>query len=201
MDEPALIDSSSTAAPTTQTAASSADTSPEGDTITDWFGDPQLQSLDPRFVMTERVAGWIFVAVVGAVAFLVLLGWILANWPPGWGMGLVILLLVALLAGFGWYVHAWPPIAYRWCRYRASEEGLEIYRGVFWRSVVNVPRFRIQHTDVRQGPLQRRYGLSKLVVHTAGTEHAMIELDGLCREEALALRDLLRAQEEEDGII
>jgi membrane protein YdbS with pleckstrin-like domain len=52
--------------------------------------------------------------------------------------------------------------------------GLEIRRGVFWRSVVNVPRSRVQHTDVSQGPLERSYGLGTLIVYTAGTDHAQV---------------------------
>jgi membrane protein YdbS with pleckstrin-like domain len=167
----------------------------------DWLRDPRLKSLDPRHVVVERIAGWIFVAVVAGVALVVLTGTIIASGPPGWGMGLVLGGILVVLASLAWFAHAWPTVTHRWCRYLASNEGLEIYRGVFWRSVVNVPRSRIQHTDVRQGPLQRRFGLGKLVVHTAGTQHAVIELDGLSREEALVLRDLLTAREDEDDAV
>ena len=167
----------------------------------DWLRDPRLKLLDPRHVIVERIGGWIFVAVVAGVALVVLIGSILASGLPGWGMGLVFGGILLGLAGLAWFAHAWPVVAHRWCRYLASDAGLEIYRGVFWRSVVNVPRSRIQHTDIRQGPLQRRYELGKLVVHTAGTQHAVIELDGLSREEALRLRDLLTAREEKDDAV
>ena len=166
-----------------------------------WLSDPRLKSLDPRQVTVERISGWIFVAVVAAVALVVLAGLIIANWPPDWGMGLLAVGVLVVLTGLAWYAHEWPVIAHRRRRYLASEEGLEIYRGVVWRSVVNVPRSRIQHTDVRQGPLQRRFGLGTLVVHTAGTQHAAIELDGLSREEAMALRDLVTAREDEDDAV
>ena len=167
----------------------------------DWFGDPRLKSLDARQVIVERIAGWITVAVLATMALVLLVVLTVVNWPPAWGTGLVALGMLVVLSGLAWHAHAWPPIAYRWCRYVATEEGLEIYRGVLWRSVINVPRSRIQHTDVGQGPLQRRFGLSKLVVHTAGTQFAAIELDGLSREEALALRDLLTAGEAEHDAI
>jgi membrane protein YdbS with pleckstrin-like domain len=49
----------------------------------------------------------------------------------------------------------------------------------------------VQHTDVSQGPLQRRYGLATLTVHTAGTENAQVQLPGLPHDVALSIRDHL----------
>jgi membrane protein YdbS with pleckstrin-like domain len=71
---------------------------------------------------------------------------------------------------------------------------------VFWRTVVNVPRSRVQHTDVSQGPLERRFGLGALVVYTAGTDHARIDLGGLAYETAIALRDHLLPHERDDAV-
>jgi membrane protein YdbS with pleckstrin-like domain len=176
-------------------------TQPQRGEAPDWLRNPRLKSLDPRHVIVERIAGWIFAAVVAGVALVVLTGLIIVSWPPGWGVGLVLGGVLVVLASLTWFAHAWPAVTHRWCRYLASDEGLEIYRGVFWRSVVTVPRSRIQHTDVRQGPLQRRFGLGKLVVHTAGTQHAVIELNGLSREETLELRDLLNAREDQDDAV
>ncbi|HQX83726.1 MAG TPA: PH domain-containing protein, partial [Vicinamibacterales bacterium] len=77
---------------------------------------------------------------------------------------------------------------------------LEIRRGVIWRRVVNVPQTRVQHTDVSQGPIERSHGLSTLIVHTAGTEHAQVALPGLSREDALALRDQLLPRDGRDAV-
>ena len=49
----------------------------------------------------------------------------------------------------------------------------------------------MQHTDVSQGPLERRFGLATLVVHTAGTAHASVELPGLQHAVAIEVRDFL----------
>jgi hypothetical protein len=77
---------------------------------------------------------------------------------------------------------------------------LEIRRGVWWRSVVTVPLSRVQHTDVNQGPLQRRFDLSTLVVHTAGTQHATVKLEGLGKEVAESVRDELLKQRGDDAV-
>jgi hypothetical protein len=78
--------------------------------------------------------------------------------------------------------------------------GIEIREGVVWRAVTNVPRSRVQHTDVSQGPLERRFGIGTLVIHTAGTDSAVVSLRGLTHESALAIRDHLLPREEPDAV-
>jgi len=104
-------------------------------------------------------------------------------WYAAGYLGLVVLL--------GWWAWAWPALAYRYTSYRVDTEGLEIRRGVLFRQVITVPRSRVQHTDVTQGPLERRFQLGTLAVHTAGTVHARVQLGGLSHAVALDLRDRL----------
>ena len=66
--------------------------------------------------------------------------------------------------------------------------------------MTNVPRSRVQHTDVAQGPLERRYGLGTLVIYTAGTEHAKVALPGLAYADALRIRDQLLPREGADAV-
>ena len=61
-----------------------------------------------------------------------------------------------------------------------------------------MPFARVQHIDLAQGPIERRYGLARLILHTAGTRGASIPLPGLAREEAEAMRDRIRAKIRED---
>lgn len=98
---------------------------------------------------------------------------------------------------FAW---VWPPIAYRHLRFGVDETGIAIESGVVWRSRVALPRVRIQHTDVSQGPLERRYGIGTLKLYTAGSRHVKIELPGLNHDEALALRDALLAEGRGSGV-
>ena len=66
--------------------------------------------------------------------------------------------------------------------------------------VTNVPRSRVQHTDVSQGPLERRYGVGTLVIHTAGTDDAVVTQRGLTHGTALAIRDHLLPREGPDAV-
>ena len=104
---------------------------------------------------------------------------------------------VALGLLFGWRYSR------RYCaRYSASflVDGVLIRRGVWWRAEIFVPRARIQHTEVNQGPLDRRWGMASVGLHTAGTRLEHITLPGLPRDVAEQLRDgLLDRRAHADG--
>jgi len=88
--------------------------------------------------------------------------------------------------------------AHRRFKYTMNEHGLFIHRGVFWRRKIVVPRNRVQHTDVTQGPLERKFDLAELVVHTAGTRNASVKLPGIYHKDAEALRESLSFEESDD---
>ena len=150
------------------------------------------QPLDPRVIPLEQIVHSIVVAAI-SLGSLVGIGifWLVADDVRVWVRTLP---LVAWLGWtmFGlWHARTWPARAYGHTSYRVDDEGLEIRRGVYWRVVINVPRSRVQHIDVTQGPLDRRYGLGTLVIYTAGTDYAKVELHGLEHGRALALREQL----------
>jgi hypothetical protein len=114
--------------------------------------------------------------------------------PPLLACGLLV---IALLI---WLASREPRWVFRNTSYRVSDQGIQIRKGILWKQVIDVPRSRIQHTDVMQGPLGRRFGIAKLTIHTAGTQHSSVELDGLAREVALEIRDyLIREDRTGDG--
>ncbi len=153
--------------------------------------DGVLRPRDHRSVALARVAWRITWACVSAAAFAaaVVVGFGVrpAPWISVllWAGASVLSLLVA------WLAHVWPEAEHRHAAYRVTPDGIEIHGGVLWRSVVSIPRSRVQHTDVAQGPLQRRYGLSTLLVYTAGTQHAEVDLGGVDQTTALRVRDHL----------
>jgi len=162
--------------------------------------DGVSRPLDPRYVVLERQIGWIATAVL-TLAALAGLGVYLLIARPGVGAAtLVGGVTAAGVVAFAWWQQVWPPLEYRFAAYRVDGNGLEIRRGVYFRAVINVPRSRVQHTDVAQGPLQRRFGLATLIVHTAGNESAVVELPGLTHDIALAIRDHLLPGRSDDAV-
>lgn len=168
---------------------------PQAPEIADGISHP----LDLRYVLLQRQVGWIATAVLTLAVSCAFFIFLLTG-RAGWAPVLVGGLMTAGVIAFGWWQQAWPAVEYRHASYRVDANGLEIRRGVYFRSVTNVPRSRVQHTDVSQGPLQRRFGLATLIVHTAGNDSAVVELPGLTHETALAIRDHLLPGRSDDAV-
>ena len=147
--------------------------------------------LDPRVIPLQQAAGWIFTGTVAAGSFaLLVITWV-ASGPTLIGLLVRASLWLSGVGLLGWHTYRWPAIEYRHASYRVDDLGIEIRRGVFWRAIINIPRSRVQHTDVSQGPLERRWGLGTLVIYTAGTDHAKVSLAGLEHGRALLIREHL----------
>ena len=82
---------------------------------------------------------------------------------------------------------------YRSWGYRMDEEELRLAHGVLTQVETLVPLKRVQHLDISQGPLERAFGVCRLVLHTAGTAHSQVVLPGLSRETAEAMRAEIRS--------
>jgi membrane protein YdbS with pleckstrin-like domain len=155
------------------------------------IADGVRRPLDPRIVPLQRTVGWITWAVMSGPLFGGATIATLVAWPRVW-VAVLALGAATLVSGLlAWSAHAWPPIEHRHASYTVDHAGIEIRRGVVWRRILNVARSRVQHTDVSQGPLERRWGLARLLIYTAGTDHARVELPGLAHETALLIRDHL----------
>jgi uncharacterized protein len=161
------------------------------------LADGETHPLDPRWVRYQRRLGWLESVTFAAVlAGMTAAGVLVAGLPAA------PLVILAAAAAIGRTVLSqwWPAVAYRYASYRLGARALEIRRGVLWRSVIDVPRSRIQHSDVSQGPLERLHGLGTLSVYTAGTQHALVRLQGLDHGRALAIREHLMQADEDDVI-
>ncbi len=125
----------------------------------------------------------------------------------------------ALLAGAHWLI-GWPAplqagalwllagaaigaaFAYRRLRrtrWRLDAQGLGLRRDLLWQLETRVPVSRVQHLDLRRGPLERRARLATLVVHTAGTRLSAVVVSGLDEADAEHLRDTLAHQLDQDA--
>jgi uncharacterized protein len=168
--------------------------------VVEGIADGIERSLDPRSVVVQRTVGWIVNGSIMAGLLVALLLVLFRASPPGWVMTLLLLAGAAVTLGLAWLAHRWPEIAHRHAAYKVDGHGIEIRRGVVWRKVINVPRSRVQHTDVSQGPLERGHGLATLVLYTAGTDHARVDLHGLDHSTALRIRDHLVVAEGDDAV-
>jgi membrane protein YdbS with pleckstrin-like domain len=161
------------------------------------IADSVLRQLDPNTIRVERTASWIFTSVVGVFLLIQL---IVNLFGGPWRLAIGLALLIGIGGVLAWLSHRWPEISYRHTFYRVDPQGIEIRHGVIWRRTINVPKSRVQHTDVSQGPLQRLYALGTLVIYTAGTDHAKVELPGLSHARAMRIRDHLLPSGGDDAV-
>lgn len=155
--------------------------------------------LDPRYVPLQRIHGAIGTVVLAGVSFVAIVSFWIASEQPWLGVFLVPA-WVGLMVLAAWHFQRWPGVSYQYVSYRVDRLGIEIRRGVYWREVTTVPRSRVQHTDVSQGPLERRFGLGTLVIHTAGTANAKVTLSGLEHSVAGRIRDHLIPGDQDDAV-
>ncbi|MBL0923837.1 MAG: PH domain-containing protein [Sphingomonadaceae bacterium] len=144
---------------------------------------PELTPLNPAWVTATRIA-----SAIGLLPFVIGAGVLEGArlLPPG-----SIIVPVMLLYVFVAFIV--PSRKYRHWGYTTGPDRLRIVRGyMFYRDTV-VPFGRIQHIDVDQGPIDRRYDLATLTVHTAGNHNSTVALPGLTHADALAMREQIRA--------
>ncbi|MGZ4615880.1 MAG: PH domain-containing protein [Actinomycetes bacterium] len=114
-------------------------------------------------------------------------------------VGLVITWLGALLAVAGVVAVAWGWVvvgrAVRSWGYAERADDLLVTRGILNRQLVVVPYGRMQYVDVSAGPLDRRFGLATVQLHTAAAA-TDAQIPGLVPTEAARLRDRLAARGE-----
>ena len=143
-----------------------------------WVGvSPRLATL--RRWLCLAVAAAVVVGVAG-IGMLLSLSW--------WVLGAAAIAVVVALPAAWWFigrtVSSWG--------YAERDDDLFVRRGRAFLRCVVVPYGRMQLVDVTAGPLQRRFGVATVHLHTAAPDTGA-RIPGLVPEEAARLRDRLTA--------
>lgn len=101
------------------------------------------------------------------------------------------LMAAVLFCSFLWLCFVWAPRSTKRMRYLLREQDINLQRGFLFWKMVSVSSNRIQHLEVRQGPVERRFGLSTLVIYTAGTHGSDLKIPGLTLAKAQQLKSQL----------
>src|SRR5688500_1416781 len=151
-------------------------------------GGTRMNRLEPGQLWVMRIHATIFALVIALAAIVAETA--LAT-RPGLPRGLIAALVLPLIA---YVVLVSPGRRYRAWRYAMDADDLRLSRGVWTQVHTLVPLDRVQHIDVSQGPIERGFGVCRLVVHTAGTQYSRVVLPGLSRPNAGLRRDEIRAR-------
>jgi uncharacterized protein len=145
-----------------------------------------LSPVDPAYTSVLRVSialSWLPVALAATLVDALVMPQI----DGPYGLLTTTAWLLAVIA-----VVVFPARRYAHIGYALGEDDLRVARGFLFRTDTIVPFVRVQHIDVGQGPVERRYGLSHLVVHTSGTHNSTVTLPGLPADQAAAMRETIR---------
>ena len=157
------------------------------DSPTDWHAPPT------RAVRLQAATTAIWFTVIPLLAFAIPLFAADGDELPrrlAWSAGAILL---AALAG------AYVGARLRHQRWILDDAGLWLRQGRMWWRETRVPTSRVQHVDIKHGPLERRFGLATLVVHTAAVQLSGITVRGLDDADAQHLRDTLAKQLDDAG--
>lgn len=99
-----------------------------------------------------------------------------------------VIVVVAVLGvlSFLYHIFADPLI-----RYAVREQDLILQKGLFFRATVCQPILRVQHIELKRGPLDRMASMAKLQVYSAGGSAHTFEIPGLPVERARQLRQFI----------
>jgi len=139
--------------------------------------DADFVPLDPTYLRVSLMghAAFAIVTVIAGVVIAVLVGWVPAFITAG------VLVLVGLSA-----LHA--VINVRHIAWQVREHDVSYRSGVLVRTVQTVPFQRIQHARISRSPIERKFGLAKLHINSAGPD---LSIPGLSADDADRLRTIV----------
>ena len=161
----------------------------------DLFDAPggEWQRVSPKLATARRITlvpmpALLALAVAAAALLLPVAAWQRASLAA-------VAIFTAALAAWVWQ---WSGRNARSWGYLEAEDDLVVTGGVLFRRLVAVPYGRMQFVDVQAGPLDQRFGIASVTLHTASTETAAT-IPGLPAAEAARLRDRLTEMGESHG--
>lgn len=156
----------------------------------------------PAEAAQVAMIGGLALGLLAGLGVVAAIGWPVlraTQWLNWWQTLLALAALWLLLGAAGTWLafRRWKASAWR-----LDASGLHVRRGRAWQTEVMIPRSRVQHLDIERGPIERRYGLATLIVHTAGTRRHALRQAGLRDADAVALRDaLVPASDRHDDVL
>ena len=154
----------------------------------------QYQGLERPYRTIQVIASLISTAIITIALVIVFWQtevpmWIAAISLGGW-----------LLLGVVQLVFIYKGFKYKGFALRTRD--LTYKKGWLFKKQVTVPFKRIQHVDIKQGVIERAYGLSKLNVYTAGGNASDLSIPGIKLEDAKQYKSfilgILEADDEEE---
>ncbi len=91
--------------------------------------------------------------------------------------------------------------AFKKKKYLLRQRDLVYCKGLLWTKRTTIPFNRIQHAEVKQGPIERWFKLHNLKVFTAGGSSSDLSIPGLTENKAIKLKEFIlnKIEDEQDA--
>lgn len=129
------------------------------------------KELDGKINKNALIVWRLTAAIILSPTILILAGLfvlsLFANWPFWIFTGTLILTIISVII----LVLIVPRLRYNRWSYTFNEQEVELHHGIWLRKRTIIPMVRVQHVDMKQGPLLRHYGLASITLATAAGSH------------------------------
>lgn len=144
-----------------------------------------FQQLAPAYPKVAYIGNFLFFTVL-AIAMVVAFYWYKLPWEWNWYCLVPIIWLL-------WFLLATYLVSknYEIQGYALREKDILYRNGIIWRRTTAVPFNRIQHCEVKQGPVERLFNLKTLEVYTAGGQSSDLKIPGLQGDLATQLKEFI----------
>ena len=103
----------------------------------------------------------------------------------------IILLTTLILFSLSFMISIYYLLADKQKSFSLREQDISYASGLIFKSVVTQPMLRIQHVELKQGPIERKAKLARLQVFSAGGALHTFEIPGLTLEKAQSIRQFI----------
>ena len=138
----------------------------------------------PGLVLKIILLIYLVIALLALAGGLLFAPGLITSASTGTGM-FISLPIIFLMALSAWHSYVWHKLV----SYAIREHDIVLRSGVFWRSEVIQPLKRLQHVELTQGPIEKRYNLSKLKLFSAGTINSTFVIPGLDYQNGARIRE------------
>ena len=133
-----------------------------------------MKRISPKAIRLWRIREYINAGVWLLIAAAIGIAQIFLDFIPWW-----IFLIPLAVAIYIIIVHAWiiPKLRYKYFRYKVLEDEIRIHSGIWFKSEVAVPLYRVQNIDTTVGPIMKKMNLKGISLQTSAEKLYIPELE------------------------
>ncbi|MGQ8367472.1 PH domain-containing protein [Glaciecola sp. 1036] len=148
----------------------------------------ELNPLSPKYMQINLALVTIFTVIPITILVFLSFNW-LFEMPQGYMDNLLWFISIVFAFGALFFIYHW--LADPKKGYALREHDLHFQTGLIFRKHICQPILRIQHIEIKRGPIDRKAGLATLEVYSAGGVHHTFHIPGLPHETAKKLRSFI----------